>query len=56
MPLALAGMGRTVGAWEPAENNFSIWDGFSFRATGQRFYSPVRRAGKLVAKILCFSA
>ena len=29
------------------EYNFPIWDGFSFRANGQRYYSPVRRAGKI---------
>ena len=32
---------------ERAGNNVRIWDGFSFRANGQRSYSPVRRAGKI---------
>jgi hypothetical protein len=40
---------------DEAGNNFPIWDGFSFRANGQRSYSPVRRAGKIVAhSILLF--
>ena len=34
---------------DQAGNNFPIWDSFSFRANGQRSYSPVRRAGKIVA-------
>ena len=34
-------------AQDQAGNHFPIWDGFSFRANGQRSYSPVRRAGKI---------
>jgi hypothetical protein len=41
---------------DQAGNNVPIWDGFSFRANGQRSYSPVRRAGKIVARMICFSA
>jgi len=37
---------------EQVKNNFPIWDGFGFRANRQRSYSPVRRAGKIVAQII----
>ena len=32
---------------ERAGNNVPIWDGFSFRANGQRSDSPVRGSGKI---------
>ena len=38
---------KSISTKDQAENNFPIWDGFSFRANGQRSYSPVRRAGKI---------
>ena len=41
--------GNNVPFLDQVGNYVPIWDGFSFRANGQRSYSPVRRAGKIVA-------